>query len=473
MVSSITEGEVKEKEAVVLDATTVNPQTIPPAVRTPLVLTADHDTNNDFDGTKFTPSVAGWYHFTGTFGINGITTDFNTEMQTALIRKNNDDLYYGVQLPITSAYSISQVDATIYLNGTTDYVELLGYQASGATKNTNPGLVKPRLQAFLITGQSTGGGSDIGTTTATVDTAIGMVAPFAMDSVPTGWLHCDGSEVSRDTYSLLYSKVGDTYGNGDGSTTFNLPNLQDEFIRGSSDTLPVGNKQDDEFKEHLHEFKVSKSPVYSDTGSVGAEGGTMSGREVGGSVSNGDPNYGMKKTGGSETRPRNVAMLYCINATAEPSSGGGDYTPEKMVWEDKLAEREIDTEYTNTNDVPIYVQLFIDSKTAEALAFYIDDVNMGVTSTSGTRTYNTNLHVVPAGSRYELKQSGANASTLRSWHEARMPVAVGTGDSIWTEEDGKATYDGDVEIGGMTVNSNGSLHYIEGSESGNGYCKCR
>ena len=86
--------------------------------------------------------------------------------------------------------------------------------------------------------------------TASVDTAIGMVAPFAMDSVPTGWLHCDGSEVSRDTYSLLYSKVGDTYGAGDGTTTFNLPDLQDEFIRGSSDTLPVGNKQDDEFKAH-------------------------------------------------------------------------------------------------------------------------------------------------------------------------------------------------------------------------------
>ena len=53
------------------------------------------------------------------------------------------------------------------------------------------------------------------------------------------------------TYSLLYSKVGDTYGAGDGSTTFNLPDLQDEFIRGSSDTLAVGNKQDDDFKEQI------------------------------------------------------------------------------------------------------------------------------------------------------------------------------------------------------------------------------
>ena len=82
-----------------------------------------------------------------------------------------------------------------------------------------------------------------GGTVTTVDTAIGMVAPFAMDSVPTGWLHCDGSAVSRDTYSLLYSKIGDLYGAGDGSTTFNIPNLGEDFIRGSSDAIPVGNKE--------------------------------------------------------------------------------------------------------------------------------------------------------------------------------------------------------------------------------------
>ena len=75
------------------------------------------------------------------------------------------------------------------------------------------------LQTTAYTGS--GGGGDVVGATPSVDTAIGMVAPFAMDSVPIGWLHCDGSAVSRETYSLLYSKVGDLYGAGDGSTTFN------------------------------------------------------------------------------------------------------------------------------------------------------------------------------------------------------------------------------------------------------------
>lgn len=63
---------------------------------------------------------------------------------------------------------------------------------------------------------------------------IGVVQAFAGNTVPDGWLLCDGSAVSRTDYADLYSVIGDTYGNGDGSTTFNLPNLVDKFIEGSA-----------------------------------------------------------------------------------------------------------------------------------------------------------------------------------------------------------------------------------------------
>lgn len=53
----------------------------------------------------------------------------------------------------------------------------------------------------------------------------GMVSPFAGSSAPTGWLLCNGGAVSRTTYSALYAVVGTTYGSGDGSTTFNVPDL--------------------------------------------------------------------------------------------------------------------------------------------------------------------------------------------------------------------------------------------------------
>ena len=65
-------------------------------------------------------------------------------------------------------------------------------------------------------------------------TPTGSVLAFAGSTSPAGWLLCDGSAVSRTTYADLYAVIGDTYGNGDGSTTFNLPDLADKFIQGNA-----------------------------------------------------------------------------------------------------------------------------------------------------------------------------------------------------------------------------------------------
>ena len=62
----------------------------------------------------------------------------------------------------------------------------------------------------------------------------GMIFAFAGNSIPSGFLLCDGSKVSRTTYKKLFNVIGTTYGAGDGSTTFTLPNLIDRFLEGSS-----------------------------------------------------------------------------------------------------------------------------------------------------------------------------------------------------------------------------------------------
>lgn len=61
----------------------------------------------------------------------------------------------------------------------------------------------------------------------------GSIIAFAGNTLPDGYLLCDGSQVSRATYKKLFDVIGTTYGSGDGSTTFNLPNLTDKFIQGS------------------------------------------------------------------------------------------------------------------------------------------------------------------------------------------------------------------------------------------------
>ncbi len=68
----------------------------------------------------------------------------------------------------------------------------------------------------------------------------GVVTLFGDASMPTGWLLCDGSAISRATYSDLFSTLGITFGVGDGSTTFNLPDLSDKFVIGTSSTYALG-----------------------------------------------------------------------------------------------------------------------------------------------------------------------------------------------------------------------------------------
>lgn len=62
----------------------------------------------------------------------------------------------------------------------------------------------------------------------------GTIIAFAGNTLPKGYLLCDGSKVSRTTYKKLFDVIGTTYGAGDGKTTFTLPNLIDRFLEGSS-----------------------------------------------------------------------------------------------------------------------------------------------------------------------------------------------------------------------------------------------
>lgn len=76
-------------------------------------------------------------------------------------------------------------------------------------------------------------GADSGGNVTLSTTPIGTVLPFSGNTIPSGYLPCNGSAISRTTYANLFAVIGITYGSGDGSTTFNLPNLTDKFIQGS------------------------------------------------------------------------------------------------------------------------------------------------------------------------------------------------------------------------------------------------
>jgi phage-related tail fiber protein len=147
----------------------------------------------------------------------------------------------------------------------------------------------------------------------------GEVCYFARNTAPTGFLKANGALVSRATYANLFAAIGTTFGVGDGSTTFGLPDLRAEFIRGWDDARGVdsgrafGSTQADAFQGHDHSISLA-----STSGSQYGFGGTSSS-----SVPLTDPagsRVGPTKTDGTngtprvaaETRPRNVALLACI-----------------------------------------------------------------------------------------------------------------------------------------------------------------
>lgn len=69
-----------------------------------------------------------------------------------------------------------------------------------------------------------------------VDAATAVIVYTAEATAPDGWLLCDGAAVSRTTYAALFAAIGTTFGAGDGSTTFNLPDASDRFIIGAGST---------------------------------------------------------------------------------------------------------------------------------------------------------------------------------------------------------------------------------------------
>jgi microcystin-dependent protein len=148
----------------------------------------------------------------------------------------------------------------------------------------------------------------------------GAVQAFAMNSAPSGWLAADGTAVSRSTYAALFAAISTTYGAGDGSTTFALPDLRGIFVRGSGSQAISGitynktfaAKEGDAFQGHQHAVTHDairlSGPAHTLAGGFGAEILSAS-IQIGNPTTDGS--NGTPRTA-SETRPANIALLYCI-----------------------------------------------------------------------------------------------------------------------------------------------------------------
>lgn len=146
----------------------------------------------------------------------------------------------------------------------------------------------------------------------------GTVMMFSASTAPTGWVKANGAALSRTTYASLFTSIGTTFGSGDGSTTFNVPDLRGEFLRswddgrGADSGRSFGSAQAQDWKSFNMDNTRRSSTDYT-------HGPQYMGKSTSGYVGNlftGGWSAPAAAIGyewdGSEIRPRNMALLACI-----------------------------------------------------------------------------------------------------------------------------------------------------------------
>lgn len=160
-----------------------------------------------------------------------------------------------------------------------------------------------------------------GTTTLYADAPIGSIIPFGGTTAPDGFLLCQGQAVSRTTYAELFAVIGTSFGSGDGSTTFNVPDLRETVPVGSGtrgsgvtvhDTYTVGRFKDDQLQDHRH-YRFSddaNGSAYASTAGTGVWTPSSESGDYGSEV-------GHISTGrtGTTTHGKQLGVNYIIKAT--------------------------------------------------------------------------------------------------------------------------------------------------------------
>jgi microcystin-dependent protein len=156
-----------------------------------------------------------------TIANNAVTNAKLAQMAANSIKGNNT----GAS---ANAADLTATQATAMLNA------VVGDSGSGGTK----GLVPAPASGDAAAGKYLKA-DGTWSAPASGDVPVGADLLFSGASLPSGYLWCDGSAVSRSTYSALFSAIGSAHGSGDGSTTFNVPDYRGRFIRGT-DNMGTG-----------------------------------------------------------------------------------------------------------------------------------------------------------------------------------------------------------------------------------------
>ena len=275
-------------------------------------------------------------------GITSLCDDLNTDNSTiALTAKQgkalNDsklDKTGVAQTALWAAQTAARKIGGVVFNSKSDIdlpgVNIKGNQDTSGNANTATKLKNP----VNINNVPFDGTSNI-----TIETIpVGAIQLFIVDTIPEGWLKANGAEISRTLYSDLFKLIGTKFGEGDGNTTFNLPDLRGEFLRvwddarGIDPNRELGSFQDQQLLQHTHgliswtgnkllERMTSGIPnlrwfgvgtVYGDGGILYSDKSAVNHME-GNRITPTDTVYDAKGANvGNQLIVRNISLLACI-----------------------------------------------------------------------------------------------------------------------------------------------------------------
>ena len=177
----------------------------------------------------------------------------------------------------------------------------------------NLNLMQENIETAINSIELSGGGDEVGT-----------VKMFSGSTAPQGWLICDGSAISRSEYAELFSAIGTTYGSGNGTTTFNIPNIKGRTVVGLDSNDTDFSTLGKTLGEKTHTLTIDEMPSHSHNFNGGWSTGSVAEKYSYGSV-NTASTYGVENTGGNQ--PHNIiqpsiVLNYIIKASATTTTQG-------------------------------------------------------------------------------------------------------------------------------------------------------
>jgi microcystin-dependent protein len=259
---------------------------------------------------------------------------------------------------------------------------------------------------------------------------VSEIVALGTDETPKNFLYCDGSAVSRTTYAELYASIGTNFGEGDGSTTFNVPDLRGYFLRGQDDgtgTDPdagsrtalntggntgdnVGSKQEDQYQGHYHlDGAATQGALSSGHNFYGTEAaglGTKTRSDGGSSLTSLATRTSTE--GGNETRPTNVSVRYYIRYR----SGGNVLGSTQIDQKTAKARMSLSADQTISSSGSVLVELDTADYDTHGL---VDTVNHKIIirkSDYYTISTNTRLEDVTAAEAVRMRILSGGATEL-------------------------------------------------------------